>query len=147
MLVCLNLDVNYANLFLLLANWQVDTLLCSDCFHDGRFVSGHSSIDFVRVDSAKDYGDLDGESWSDQETLLLLEAMEIYNENWNEIAEHVGTKSKAQCILHFLRLPMEDGLLENMEVPSMPKLTIVSNGDGQRLHSNMNGSLSGFLFT
>ncbi|XWS15153.1 hypothetical protein CRYUN_Cryun35bG0069800 [Craigia yunnanensis] len=122
---------------------EVDTLLCSDCFHDGRFVSGHSSIDFVRVDSTKDYGDLDGESWSDQETLLLLEAMEIYNENWNEIAEHIGTKSKAQCILHFLRLPMEDGLLENMEVPSMPKSMIVSNGDGQRLHSNMNGSLPG----
>ena len=74
--------------------------------------------------------------------------MEIYNENWNEIAEQVGTKSKAQCILHFLRLPMEDGLLENMEVPSMPKSTIVSNGDGcGRLHSNMNGSLPGLLFT
>ncbi|XWS23702.1 hypothetical protein CRYUN_Cryun28dG0037700 [Craigia yunnanensis] len=122
---------------------EVDTLLCTDCFHDGRFVSDHSSIDFVRVDSTKDYGDLDGESWSDQETLLLLETMEIHNENWNEIAEHVGTKSKAQCILHFLRLPMEDGLLENMEVPSMPKSRIVSNGDGRRLHSNMNGSLPG----
>ncbi|XP_022773289.1 SWI/SNF complex subunit SWI3C isoform X2 [Durio zibethinus] len=115
---------------------EVDTLLCSDCFHDGRFVSGHSSIDFVRIDSTKDYGDLDGESWSDQETLLLLEAMEIYGENWNEIAEHVGAKSKAQCILHFLRLPMEDGLLENIEVPSTPKSIIVSNGDGRgRLQS------------
>ncbi|XP_038994462.1 SWI/SNF complex subunit SWI3C-like isoform X2 [Hibiscus syriacus] len=122
---------------------DVDALLCSNCFHDGRFVSGHSSIHFVRVDSTKDYGDLDGDSWTDQETLLLLEAMEIYNENWNEIAEHVGTKSKAQCILHFLRLPMEDGLLENLEVSSMPKSTIVSNGDSQRLHSNMNGSLPG----
>ncbi|OMP07271.1 hypothetical protein COLO4_07483 [Corchorus olitorius] len=123
---------------------EVDALMCFDCFNDGRFVSGHSSIDFVRVDSAKDYDDLDGESWSDQETLLLLEAMEIYNENWNEIAEHVGTKSKAQCILHFLRLPMDNGLLENLEVPSMPKSTIVSNGDGHpRLRSNMNGSLPG----
>ncbi|KAL4277759.1 hypothetical protein GQ457_03G029690 [Hibiscus cannabinus] len=120
---------------------DVDALLCATCFHDGRFVSGHSSIDFVRVDSTKDYEDLDGDSWTDGETLLLLEAMEIYNENWNEIAEHVGTKSKAQCILHFLRLPMEDGLLENLEVPSMPKSTIVSNGDSQRLPSNMNGSL------
>lgn len=73
--------------------------------------------------------------------------MEIYNENWNEIAEHVGTKSKAQCILHFVRLPMEDGLLENLEVPSMPKSTIVANGDSQRLHSNMNGSLPGIFYT
>ncbi|XVF39288.1 hypothetical protein PTKIN_Ptkin01aG0022700 [Pterospermum kingtungense] len=122
---------------------ELDTLLCSDCFVDGRFVSGHSSIDFVRVDSIEDYADQDGESWSDQETLLLLEAIETYNGNWNEIAEHVGTRSKAQCILHFLRLPVEDGLLENIEVPSMPKSMIVSNGDGRRLHSNMNGSLPG----
>ncbi|KAA3453575.1 SWI/SNF complex subunit SWI3C-like isoform X1 [Gossypium australe] len=100
---------------------EVDVLLCSDCFHDGRFVSGHSSIDFVRVDSTKDYGDLDGDSWSNQETLLLLEAMEIYNENWNEIAEHVGTKSKAQCILHFVRLPMEDGLLEIWKFRACPR--------------------------
>ncbi|XP_039050041.1 SWI/SNF complex subunit SWI3C-like [Hibiscus syriacus] len=127
-----------------LSQKEVDTLLCSDCFHDGRFISGHSSIDFVRVESTKDYSDLDGESWNDQETLLLLEAMEIYNDNWNEIAEHVRTKSKAQCILHFLRLPMDEGQLEDMEVPSTPKSVIVSNGDGSgRLLSNMNGRLPG----
>ncbi|KAF9682647.1 hypothetical protein SADUNF_Sadunf05G0130600 [Salix dunnii] len=119
---------------------EVDILLCSDCFHEGRFVSGHSSLDFIKVDSTKDYGDIDGESWSDQETLLLLEAMEIYNENWNEIAEHVGTKSKAQCILHFLRLPVEDGLLENIEVPSLAKSLSPSNrDDNRRPHSSSNG--------
>ncbi|KAG7943245.1 hypothetical protein I3843_15G029000 [Carya illinoinensis] len=116
---------------------EIDTQLCSDCFQEGRFVTGHSSIDFIRVDSTNDYADPDGESWTDQETLLLLEAMEIYNENWNEIAEHVGTKSKAQCILHFLRLPMENGLLENIEVPSMSSNSL--NGDAGRSHSNYNG--------
>ncbi|RVX15878.1 SWI/SNF complex subunit SWI3C [Vitis vinifera] len=70
---------------------QVDVMLCTDCFYEGRFVTGHSSIDFIRLDSTKDYGDIDSESWSDQETLLLLEAMESYNENWNDIAEHVGS--------------------------------------------------------
>eukprot|EP00258_Populus_trichocarpa_P035224 XP_024451243.1 SWI/SNF complex subunit SWI3C isoform X2 [Populus trichocarpa] len=120
---------------------EVDILLCSDCFHEGRFVTGHSSLDFVKVDSTKDYGDIDGENWSDQETLLLLEAMEIYNENWNEIAEHVGTKSKAQCILHFLRLPVEDGLLENIEVPRMSKPPSPSSrDDSRRPHSSSNGS-------
>lgn len=105
-------------------------------------MAGHSSLDFTKVDSTKDYGDLDGENWSDQETLLLLEAMEIYNENWNEIAEHVGTKSKAQCILHFLRLPMEDGLLENIDVPSMSKSPNASNrDDNRRPHPSLNGDL------
>ncbi|KAF5735490.1 SWI/SNF complex subunit SWI3C isoform X3 [Tripterygium wilfordii] len=120
---------------------EADVLLCSDCFHDGKFVIGHSSIDFVRTDSTKDYGDTDGENWRDQETLLLLEAIEIYSENWNEIAEHVGTKSKSQCILHFLRLPMEDGKLENIEVPSMAKSSNASNiYDRRSLHSTSNGS-------
>lgn len=107
---------------------------------------GHSSIDFIRLDSTKDYGDADSESWTDQETLLLLEAMEIYHENWNEIAEHVGTKSKAQCILHFLRLPVEDGLLENIEVPNMSMSSNMSNGDAHgRKHSNSNGDVAGSL--
>jgi SWI/SNF related-matrix-associated actin-dependent regulator of chromatin subfamily C len=124
---------------------EIDALLCLDCFHNGRFVIGHSSIDFIRVDTTKDYGDMDGESWNNQETLLLLEAMEIYNENWNEIAEHVGTKSKAQCILHFIRLPMEEGPLENMEVPRMYLSSNLSNRDNSgRPHSSSNGDAAGF---
>ncbi|KAJ8762768.1 hypothetical protein K2173_022897 [Erythroxylum novogranatense] len=119
---------------------EVDILLCSNCFHESRFVASHSSLDFVKMDSTNDYGDLDGESWSDQETLLLLEAVELYHENWNEIAEHVGTKSKAQCILHFLRLPMEDGLLENIEVPKISQLSnAVSRDEHGRLYPSSNG--------
>ncbi|XAR55554.1 hypothetical protein NMG60_11035656 [Bertholletia excelsa] len=123
---------------------EVDIQLCLNCFSDGRYVIGHSSIDFVRIDSMKDYGDIDGESWNDQETLLLLEAVEIYNDNWNEIAEHVGTKSKAQCILHFVRLPMEDGPLENIEVPCAslsPKMS--KKDDLGRSFSSSNGDSAG----
>lgn len=127
---------------------QADIILCTDCFHDGRFVIGHSSLDFLRVDTTRDYGELDGDNWTDQETLLLLEAMEIYNENWNEIAEHVATKSKAQCILHFLRLPMEDGKLENINVPSMPLSSNAMDRDGSgRLHCYSNGDTAGLSNT
>ncbi|KAE9603939.1 hypothetical protein Lal_00002343 [Lupinus albus] len=122
---------------------EVDILLCTDCFHDGRFVIGHSSLDYIRVDSTRDYTELDGDSWSDQETLVLLEAVEIYKENWNEIAEHVGTKSKAQCILHFLRLPMEDGKLENINVPSMSSSNVMDRDDSGRLHRCLNGDSEG----
>ncbi|XP_061372189.1 SWI/SNF complex subunit SWI3C-like isoform X3 [Gastrolobium bilobum] len=123
---------------------EVDIFLCTDCFHDGRFITGHSSIDFIRVDSTMDYGDQDGDSWTDQETLLLLEAMEIYNDSWNDIAEHVGTKSKAQCILHFLRLPMEDGKLENINVSSMSlSSNVINRDDSGRLHRCLNGDSAG----
>lgn len=110
---------------------QVETILCSECFNDAKFITGHSSLDFVRMNPKKDLTDVDGDIWTDQETLLLLEAVEKFNDNWNEIAEHVITKSKAQCILHFLRLPMEADLLENIEVPQVeisPVSLEVQNG-------------------
>ena len=40
------------------------------------------------------------QDWSDQETLLLLEGMEMYGENWAEIAEHVGTRSQVRTCSH-----------------------------------------------
>ncbi|KAH7574599.1 hypothetical protein JRO89_XS03G0318400 [Xanthoceras sorbifolium] len=41
-------------------------------------------------------------NWNADEEILLLEAIEMYGfGNWNEVAEHVGTKSKSQCIDHF----------------------------------------------
>ncbi|XP_078440977.1 SWITCH/sucrose nonfermenting 3C [Wolffia australiana] len=112
---------------------EVDVSLCSDCYHDGRFVAGHSSLSFGRAESLTDSScDMNGESWSDQETLLLLEGVEKFKDNWNEIADHVGTKSKAQCLLHFLRLPVEDDLLENINVPGCDRENGFSREDGDR---------------
>lgn len=50
--------------------------------------------------------------WTDQETLLLLEGLELYNEDWNQIADHVGTRTREQCVVRFLQLPIEDNYLE-----------------------------------
>ena len=55
------------------------------------------------------------QDWSDQETLLLLEALELHKDQWGDIADHVGTKSQVQCILHFLQLPIEDEFLDELE--------------------------------
>ncbi|XP_042438023.1 SWI/SNF complex subunit SWI3C homolog isoform X2 [Zingiber officinale] len=123
---------------------EVDIMLCSNCFHDAKFVTGHSSLDFVRMDSVKENSDLEGDSWTDHETLLLLEAMEKYNDNWNEIAEYIGSKSKAQCILHFLRLPMENGLLESIELQHFPPPSeSLDRQDDFILSSNSNGKIAG----
>ncbi|KAF8711173.1 hypothetical protein HU200_029185 [Digitaria exilis] len=120
---------------------EADIALCSDCFHDARYITGHSSLDFQKVDGDNDGLENDSDKWTDEETLLLLEGIEKYNDNWDDIAGHVGTKSKAQCIYHFIRLPVEDGLLENVEVPngSLP-FRAQSNGHP---HSDSNGSTSG----
>lgn len=55
------------------------------------------------------------QDWSDEETLLLLEGLELHKDRWADIAEHVGTKSQVQCILHFLQLPIEDEFLDELE--------------------------------
>jgi len=47
--------------------------------------------------------------------LLLLEGLEMYKDDWNKVCEHVGTRTQDECILHFLRLPIEDPYLEDPE--------------------------------
>lgn len=32
--------------------------------------------------------------WTDMDTLLLLEGLELFGDNWAEISDHVGTKSQ-----------------------------------------------------
>uniref|UniRef100_A0AAR2IIP7 SWI/SNF related, matrix associated, actin dependent regulator of chromatin, subfamily c, member 1a n=1 Tax=Pygocentrus nattereri TaxID=42514 RepID=A0AAR2IIP7_PYGNA len=58
--------------------------------------------------------------WTEQETLLLLEALEMYKDDWNKVSEHVGSRTQDECILHFLRLPIEDPYLENSETTLGP---------------------------
>ncbi|KFK30075.1 hypothetical protein AALP_AA7G213400 [Arabis alpina] len=93
---------------------QADFDLCTECFNSGKFSSDMSSSDFILMEPAEAPGVGSGK-WTDQETLLLLEALEIFKENWNEIAEHVATKTKAQCMLHFLQMPIEDAFLDQID--------------------------------
>ncbi|KAJ3186118.1 hypothetical protein HK101_009725, partial [Irineochytrium annulatum] len=58
----------------------------------------------------------DGEAWNDEELYLLLEGVEIFEDDWARIAEHVGTRTKDQCILRFLQMPIEDQYLETYGV-------------------------------
>lgn len=42
----------------------------------------------------------------------------MYKDDWNKVCEHVGTRTQDECILQFLRLPIEDPYLEDSEVGS-----------------------------
>ena len=37
----------------------------------------------------------------------------MYKDDWNKVAEHVSSRTQDECILHFLRLPIEDPYLED----------------------------------
>ncbi|KAI0332796.1 Smarcc1 protein [Cubamyces sp. BRFM 1775] len=89
--------------------------LCPPCYLDGRFPSHMYSGDFVKLTSAtgangvhQAAGTAADDDWTDQEVLLLLEGVEMYDDDWSAIEEHVGTRTAQQCIRKFLQLPIED---------------------------------------
>jgi SWI/SNF related-matrix-associated actin-dependent regulator of chromatin subfamily C len=113
-------------------------VICVACYSSGRFPSTMHSGGFVRMDDEafKHVTAAEGGEWSDQETLLLLEGIEMYDEDWLKVAEHVGTRSKEQCVMHFLQLPIEDQYLDEPGAELGP-LRFASK--------SLNGSASGGL--
>lgn len=90
---------------------NVDMELCPDCFANGRFPPTLSARDFEQLTTILSSEAYDGSVWSEGEVLLLLEGLEKFGDDWNKVAEHVGSKSKEQCVLQFLKMPIEDSFL------------------------------------
>lgn len=85
-------------------NGKID--VCATCYGDGRFSSSLFAGDFVKMAAAEPEND-----WNDQETLLLLEGVELFREDWSKVAEHVGTRTRDECLLKFLQLPIQDVMI------------------------------------
>lgn len=82
-----------------------------------QWPAGYRAVDFVRVQAGAPEaqvapGAVGVSDWTDTEVLRLLEGLEQFGEDWERVATHVHTKTKEQCILHFLRLPIEDRYLD-----------------------------------
>lgn len=45
---------------------------------------------------------------------FFFQGLELYRDDWNKVSGHVKTRSQDECILHFLRLPIEDPYLEDL---------------------------------
>lgn len=74
--------------------------LCVECFSVGAEITPHKCNHPYRVMDNLSFP-LICPDWNADEEILLLEAIEMYGfGNWAEVAEHVGTKSKSQCIDH-----------------------------------------------
>lgn len=92
---------------------KADVDLCTHCYHSAKYSAGLEPRDFIQMSSAASGSeDAEPDSWTESETLLLLEALEMYGDNWYLVSEHVGSKNKEECVTQFLRLPIEDGFLE-----------------------------------
>lgn len=62
------------------------------------------------------------EKWLSERSCVptALQALEMYKDDWNKVSEHVGSRTQDECILHFLRLPIEDPYLEDSEASLGP---------------------------
>ncbi|KAL9000377.1 MAG: hypothetical protein Q9169_000894 [Polycauliona sp. 2 TL-2023] len=87
--------------------------LCCDCLKHGRAPSAHQHWDFVKLED-EDYSSVPdrGKPWTDAELLRLLEALELFDDNWDSIADHVESRTREECVLKFLQLEIEDTYLE-----------------------------------
>ena len=83
--------------------------LCANCFLEGKFTATTWKGEFLRVD--KNDREVPDDIWSEDEVLRLLEAIDHFDDDWLAISEHVGTRTKEQCITQFLQLPIDDEFL------------------------------------
>lgn len=104
-----------------------DANLSSRCFQEGHFGANFQASDFIRLENEVQTGK---RQWSDQELLLLLEGIEMYEDQWEKIVDHVGgQKSIEECVEKFLSLPIEDQYIEDIVGKSKMKAPEAHNGE------------------
>ncbi|KAK5445341.1 SWI/SNF and RSC complex subunit Ssr2 [Exophiala xenobiotica] len=88
--------------------------LCPNCYFQARMPSNHRSSDFVKMEESA-YSHIPDKDapWTDSETLLLLEALETFDDNWEAVSKHVGTRTREECVLKFLQMDIQDQYLED----------------------------------
>lgn len=118
-------DIRYHNLKskVLVGGTLGPLVISKDCYEQGLFPLNFMASDFIKMERS-----LATSEWTQQETLLLLEGVEMYgssdsnpqsffinnNGQWDKISEHVGTKTRSECLTRFLQLPIEDKYLQSV---------------------------------
>ncbi|OCK86063.1 SWIRM-domain-containing protein [Lepidopterella palustris CBS 459.81] len=87
--------------------------LCPNCFLEGRFPASSKAAEYTKIENERYSALPDRDApWTDAETLLLLEGLELFDEDWNSVADHVASRTREECVLKFLQLEIEDKYLE-----------------------------------
>lgn len=90
--------------------------LCVDCFSKNKYPPNFDDDRFIKITPE--------ETWSSSETHNLLEAIRLYNDNWQLISKYVG-KSIDDCINHFITLPIEDPFVQKIDQNEKNKASTV----------------------
>ncbi|ETS05117.1 SWIRM-domain-containing protein [Trichoderma reesei RUT C-30] len=124
--------------------------LCPNCFTEGRLPANHSSSMYSKVENPTYTSVLDRDApWTDAEILRLLEGLERFDDDWGEIAEHVGTRTREECVLQFLQLDIEEKYLDSEAPTNNPTgLSMLGSQHGHLPFSQVDNpvmSVVGFL--
>lgn len=95
---------------------------CAPCINSGNYPPFFSKSEFEPVDVVLP-GTVTAE-FTEEDTMRLTEALDRYGTDWESVARMVGGgKTPAQCLLHFIQIPVMDKLLpEAVEEKIKPKL-------------------------
>lgn len=97
-------------------------LICEECYEKGEFPNGldENSFELSNVFNIlmpnekltmKLQSKLEKDQWSIEETKKLLEAIDKYDDKWDEIAKvFEGKRTKADCIIHLMQLPIKENV-------------------------------------
>ncbi|KAF9434356.1 Transcriptional adapter ada2 [Entomortierella beljakovae] len=92
--------------------------LCVRCFCSGKELGKHKSWHDFRVMEQHSFPIFDA-NWGADEELLLIEGAETFGiGNWQDIADHVGSKTRDECEAHYLQVYVDS---ETWPVPDMHK--------------------------
>jgi SWI/SNF related-matrix-associated actin-dependent regulator of chromatin subfamily C len=123
--------------------------LCPNCYTEGRMPSNHSKSSYIKIENPTYSSVPDRDApWSDGETLRLLEAMERYDENWDEVADYVVTRTKEECVVKFLQFEIEDKYLDAEPIKSSTGISMLGSQQGHLPFSQADNpvmSVIGFL--
>lgn len=87
--------------------------LCPNCYAEGRMPANHQQSHYTKLENPTYSSIPDRDApWNDSEIIKLLEAIERYDEDWAEVAEYVGTRTKEECVIKFLQFEIEDKYLD-----------------------------------
>lgn len=124
--------------------------VCPLCFTEGRLPANHTSSMYTKIENPTYEGGTDRDApWTDAEIIRLLEGLERFDEDWAEIADHVGTRTREECVLQFLQLDIEEKYLGSEAPVNAPTgLSILGPQHGQLPFSSVDNpvlSVVGFL--
>ncbi|EFX03594.1 rsc complex subunit [Grosmannia clavigera kw1407] len=111
--------------------------LCPSCYLEGRMAGNQTSAQYLRMENPTYSSILDRDApWSDAELVRLLEAIERFDDDWGQVADHVGTRTREECVLQFLQLDIESKYLDSEITESGPVGLSILGGGGGRLPFN-----------